>query len=173
MHAYVWLIPLKSLDDDARAIQLGEAARLELAPGQSAFVGDPLRMMLTGLEEESRFPYIVESEGRAVGVLTLQSGAARLAGWAEDQAAWLLRGFLIRRQDQGKGLGTLAAQAAVREAERLTARQSGGEAGVVLSVNESNPAGQAAYRKAGFQDRGPYLGGAAGPQRTMYRAFVR
>jgi hypothetical protein len=41
----------------------------------------------------------------------------------------------------------------------------------VLSVNEVNPAGQAAYRKAGFEDRGQYLGGDAGPQRTMYRAF--
>lgn len=172
MHAFVWLIPLKSLDDDGRAIQLGEAARLELAPGQSDFVGDPLRMMLMGLAEESRFPYIVESEGRAVGVLTLESGAAGLAGWADDRTAWLLRGFLIRREDQGRGLGTLAAEAAFREAGRLSARLGGGEAGVVLSVNEGNPAGQAAYRKAGFQDHGAYLGGAAGPQRTMYKAFA-
>ena len=42
----------------------------------------------------------------------------------------------------------------------------------MLSVNEHNPAGQAAYRKAGFEDRGQYLGGDAGPQRTMYRAFL-
>ena len=173
MHAFVWLIPLKSLDADGRAIQLGEVAQLELAPGQSDFVGDPLRMMLTGLAEESRFPFIVESEGRAVGVLTLQLGAARLAGWPDDQSAWLLRGFLIRKEDQGRGLGTLTAQAAFREAERLSARLGGGEAGVVLSVNEGNPAGQAAYRKAGFEDHGTYLGGAAGPQRTMYRAFDR
>jgi GNAT superfamily N-acetyltransferase len=171
MQTFVWLISLKSLDDDARAIHLGEVARLEMAAGQDAFVGDPLRMMLVGLEEESRFPYVVESDGKAVGVLTLQSGAARLAGWTDDQDAWLLRGFLIGRQDQGKGLGTLAAAAAVREAEKLSLRLGGVQAGVVLSVNEGNPAGKAVYRKAGFEDRGQYLGGDQGPQRIMYRAF--
>ena len=42
----------------------------------------------------------------------------------------------------------------------------------MLSVNEGNPAGLAAYRKAGFEDRGRYLGGDAGPQRTMYRRLL-
>ena len=171
MRTFVWLISLKSLDADARAIHLGEAARMELAAGQDEFVGDPLRMMLVSLEEESRFPYIVESNGKAVGVMTLQSGAATLAGWPDDRDAWLLRGFLISRQHQGHGLGTLAAVAAVREAAKLSSRLGAGEAGVVLSVSESNPAGLAAYRKAGFQDRGLYVGGGSGPQRTMYRAF--
>ena len=173
MQTFVWLISLKSLGDDARAIQLGEVARLKLAPGQDAFVGDPLKMALIGLEDESRVPYIVESDGRAVGVLTLQYGAATLAGWADDDDAWLLRGFLIGRQDQGRGLGTPAAAAAVREAEKLSLRLGGAQTGVVLSVNEGNPAGKAAYRKAGFEDRGEYLGGDKGPQRIMYRSFNR
>jgi GNAT superfamily N-acetyltransferase len=167
----VWLIALKSLDDDARAIKLGEVAELELAEGQQDFAGDPLRMMLVALEEDSRVPFVVDSGGKAVGVLTLQRDAASLAGWADDGSAWLLRGFLIDRTRQGRGLGTQAAAAAVREAAKLTARLGGGEAGVVLSVNERNPAGLAAYRKAGFEGRGQYLGGDAGPQRTMYRAF--
>jgi GNAT superfamily N-acetyltransferase len=167
----VWLIALKDLDDDARAIKLGEVAELALADGQQDFAGDPLRMMLVALEEDSRYPYVVDAVGEAVGVFTLQRGAASLAGWADDDTVWLLRGFLIDRVRQGQGLGTLAAAAAVREAAKLTARLGGGETGVVLSVNERNPAGQAAYRKAGFEDRGQYLGGNAGPQRTMYRAF--
>lgn len=171
MFESVWLIALKSLDDDAKAVKLGEVAELELGEGQRDFAGDPLRMMLVALEEDSRFPYVVDSGGWAVGVLTLQDGAASLAGWADDHSAWLLRGFLIDRRQQGKGLGTLAASAAVREAAKLTARLGGGQAGVVLSVNERNAAGQAAYLRAGFQDRGQYLGGDAGPQRTMYRAF--
>jgi GNAT superfamily N-acetyltransferase len=166
-----WLIPLKKLDDDARAVKLGEIAELEVTPEQRTFVGDPLRMMLVALEEESRYPFAVDSNGSAVGVLTLQSGAATLSGWEDDDSAWLLRGFLIDHRQQGKGLGTLAAEAAVREAARLTAALGGGQAGVVLSVNELNPAGRTAYRKAGFEDRGQYLGGGAGPQRTMYRAF--
>jgi GNAT superfamily N-acetyltransferase len=168
----VWLIPLKMLDDDARAIHLGAVAELAVELGQREFVGDPLRMMLISLEEESRFPYVIESGGVAVGVLTLQSGAATLAGWPDDTSVWLLRGFLIDARNQGRGLGTLAARAAVEEARRLTARLGGGQAGVVLSVNERNPAGLAAYAKAGFVDSGAYLGGNAGPQRTMFKAFA-
>jgi GNAT superfamily N-acetyltransferase len=171
MFESVWLIALKSLGDDAKAVKLGEVAELELGEGQRDFAGDPLRMMLVALEEDSRFPFVVDAGGSAVGVLTLQEGAASLAGWADDHSAWLLRGFLIDRRQQGKGLGTLAASAAVREAAKLTARLGGGQAGVVLSVNERNAAGQAAYLRAGFQDRGQYLGGDVGPQRTMYRAF--
>ncbi|MEN3345486.1 MAG: hypothetical protein V7635_2062, partial [Arthrobacter sp.] len=54
MSENVWLMPLKNLDDDARAIKLGEIAELEVGTEQRKFVGDPLRMMLVGLEEESR-----------------------------------------------------------------------------------------------------------------------
>ena len=167
----VWLLPLKDIDGDARAIKLGEIAELEVGEEQRKFVGDPLRMMLIALEEDSRYPYAVDSNGTAVGVLTLQTGGASLAGWPDDESVLLLRGFLIDRRHQGKGLGTLAAVAAVREAAKLTAAMGGQQTGVVLSVNDVNPAGQAAYRKAGFEDRGEYLGGDAGPQRTMYRAF--
>ncbi|HSU48172.1 MAG TPA: GNAT family N-acetyltransferase [Arthrobacter sp.] len=168
---WVWLIPLSDLDPDARAIQLGAVAGMSLVPGQDRFVGDPLRMALTGLAEASRRPYVIEAGGDAVGVLTLQAGAAGLAGWPDDGSAWLLRGFLIDRRHQGRGLGTLAAAAAVEAARKLTARHQSGESGVVLSVNEENDAGLSAYRRAGFIDSGPYTGGSAGPQRTMFRSF--
>ncbi|MDQ0732548.1 GNAT family N-acetyltransferase [Arthrobacter sp. B1I2] len=168
---WVWLIPLRDLDPDARAIQLGAIANMSLVPGQDRFVGDPLRMALAGLAEESRRPYVVEAGGNAVGMLTLQEGAAGLAGWPDDQSAWLLRGFLVDREHQGRGLGTLAAAAAVEAARKLTARHQSGESGVVLSVNQENSAGLSAYRRAGFIDSGPYLGGSAGPQRTMFRSF--
>ncbi|WP_165976992.1 GNAT family N-acetyltransferase [Arthrobacter nitrophenolicus] len=167
----VWLIPLRDLDADARAIQLNEVAQLQLSPGQERFVGDPLRMALAGLAEESRYPCVIESDGRAAGVLTLQRGAARLAGWPDDDSAWLLRGFLVDRRLQGRGIGRHAAVAAVGAAARLTARRRTGESGVVLSVNEANPAGLAAYRVAGFTDHGRYDGGPSGPQRTMFRRF--
>lgn len=169
---WVWLIPLRDLDADARAIQLGAIADMSLLPGQERFVGDPLRMALAGLSEESRHPYVVESGGNAAGVLTLQAGAAGLAGWPDDSSAWLLRGFLIDSRHQGKGLGTLAATAAVEAARKLTARHQSCESGVVLSVNEENPAGFSAYSRAGFVDTGRYLGGSAGPQRTMFRSFA-
>lgn len=169
----VWIIPLKNLDEDARAIKLGDVADMELAAGQEDFVGDPFTMMLRGLEDETRLPYVIEEAGAAVGVFTLQAGAATLAGWPDDDSAWLLRGFLIDRRHQGKGLGSQAAAAAAREGLKLTARLGGGQAGVVLSVNERNPAARAAYEKAGFIESGRYLGGSSGPQWTMYREFSR
>jgi GNAT superfamily N-acetyltransferase len=172
MPEHVWLVPLKDVDGDARAVKLGEIAELAVTPAQRRFVGEPLRMALVGLEEESRHPFAIDSNGTAVGVLTLQAGAAALAGWPDDASAWLLRGFVIDRRHQGKGLGRLAAAAAVAAAAKLTARHGGGQAGVVLSVNEDNPAGLAAYRNAGFADYGQYLGGSSGPQRTMFRAFT-
>ncbi len=112
-------------------------------------------MMLAGLEEESRRPYVIEAGGEAVGVLTLQSGAARLAGWPDDDSAWLLRGFLIDRRRQGRGLGTAAAAAAVATAAKLTAqaRQAARPASCFPSTN-ATPPGLAAYRKAGFEDAG-------------------
>lgn len=167
----IWLISLKMLDDDARAIHLGAVGELAVEESQRAFVGDPLRMMLIALEEESRMPYVIESQGAAVGVLTLQTDAATLAGWPDDHSVWLLRGFLIDSRRQGRGLGSVAAAAAVEEARKLTVRYDGDQSGVVLSVNERNPAGLAAYRKAGFADSGQYLGGDSGPQRTMFKAF--
>ncbi|MFF1254580.1 GNAT family N-acetyltransferase [Pseudarthrobacter sp. NPDC058329] len=169
----VWLISLQDLDDDARAIQLGAVAELELGPGQERFVGDPLRMALAGLAEESRRPYVIEFLGSAVGMLTLQAGAARLAGWPDDDSAWLLRGFLIDRRQQGKGLGPLGAAAAAAAAEKLSVRHGTGETGVVLSVSETNRAGLSAYRRAGFEDRGQYSGTSAEPQRIMFRGFGR
>jgi GNAT superfamily N-acetyltransferase len=168
----VWLMPLKDVDDDARAVKLGEIAELEVTDDQRRYVDEPLRMVLVGLEEDSRHPYAIDSNGIAVGILTLQTGAATLAGWPDDESAWLLRGFAIDRRQQGRGLGRLAAAAAVAAAAQLSARQGGGQAGVVLSVNEGNPAGVAAYRNAGFVDKGQYLGGSSGPQRIMFRAFT-
>jgi ribosomal protein S18 acetylase RimI-like enzyme len=168
----VWLLPLKDVDDDARAVKLGEIAELDVTASQRRFVDDPLRMALAGQAEAGRHPFAIDSNGLAVGVLTLQAGAARLAGWPDNDSAWLLRGFAIDRRRQGRGLGQLAAAAAVEAAAKLTAKHAGGETGVVLSVNEANPAGLAAYRKAGFTDHGQYLGGSSGPQRIMFRAFT-
>jgi GNAT superfamily N-acetyltransferase len=168
----VWLLPLKDVDDDALAVKLGEIAELEVTDDQRRYVDEPLRMVLVSLEVDSRHPYAVDSNGIAVGILTLQRGAATLAGWPDDESAWLLRGFAIDRRHQGRGLGRLAAAAAVAAAAQLTARHGGGEAGVVLSVNEGNPAGLSAYRNAGFVDKGQYAGGSSGPQRIMFRAFT-
>ena len=101
----------------------------------------------------------------------LQVGAAKDAGWPDADGAVLLRGFLIDKGCQGLGYGSGAAVAAVELAEALVRASGLSATGVVLSVNERNPVGLAAYVKAGFADRGQYLGGRAGPQRILYRGF--
>ncbi|MGG5172944.1 GNAT family N-acetyltransferase [Pseudarthrobacter sp. J1738] len=169
--AIVWLVPLKDLSADALAIKLGDIAELAVEPDQNDFVRDALKMSLIGLEVISRFPFAIEANGEVVGVLTLQYGAATLAGWPDDESVWLLRGLLIDKRFQGQGLGTKAAEAAVLAARRLNVRHQSKQSGVVLSVNERNVPGLRAYRKAGYGDHGQYLGGASGPQRTMFRSF--
>ncbi len=167
----LWLIDLRELDGDAIAIKLGDVAGMNLAPGQERFVGEPLKMLLLALEDPTRHPFVMEADGVPAGVLTLQRSAACAAGWDLDDTAWLLRGFLVDRNFQGRGIGKLAAVAAWEQARKRSAALGGQEQGVVLSVNNHNLAARAVYGRAGFVDSGPYLGGNAGPQRIMYRTF--
>ena len=67
MSGHVWLLPLKNLDDDARAVKLGEIALLELGEGQQKFVGERCGCMLITLEEDYRYPFAVDCNGTAVG----------------------------------------------------------------------------------------------------------
>lgn len=172
----VVLRPLKELSEDGLDRALTGIAQLMLAEGQSEFVGQPLKMALAGLGDPDRHPFVVVNEGVVVGMGTLQCGAARLAGWPDNDSALLLRGFLIGAAHQGQGYGRLAAAACVELAARLAAAGADGSAGralgVVLSVNTRNHYGLSAYAKAGFVDRGEFLGGRTGPQRIMYRAFT-
>lgn len=102
----------------------------------------------------------------------LHVGVANEARWQDADDAVLLRGFLIDRSCQGLGYGASATLAAVNQAADMVRRFVLPATGVVLSVNERNLAGRTAYLKAGFMDRGQYLGGRSGPQRTLYLPFV-
>ena len=82
MPDHVWLLPLKKVDHDARAVKLGEIALLELGEGQRKFVGEPLRMMLLPFKHSGTRSRWTPT-GSAVGVFTLQSGAATLSGWPD------------------------------------------------------------------------------------------
>ena len=97
------------------------------ARASRTFVGDPLRMMLVALEEDSRFPYVIELRRRGCGRAHTPVRCGRLAGWPDDESAWLLRGFLIDRRQQGRGLGPSPRPQPSREAAKLTARLGGGQ----------------------------------------------
>lgn len=172
--ATVVLVPLKAVPEGERGRLLAGIAELQLAPGQSAFVGDPVEMAEAGLADAQRHPFAITangSEAAVVGMGTLHAGAATDTGWQDDDGAILLRGFLVDHRAQGRGYGTAATLAAVDLARELVARLELPATGVVLGVNERNVAGQAAYLKAGFADSGRYLGGRSGPQRIMHRLF--
>ena len=75
-----------------------------------------------------------------------------------------LRAFLIDEAHQGRGIGT----AAVRALHAYLPTRYPATTGVVLTVNMSNPAAKACYRRGGFADTGEiWEGGQAGPQLVM------
>ena len=174
----VSVVPLKFLDGPVLERLATEVSGLLLAPGQAAFVGEPAEMLATALADSARHPFAILASpsgshaDKVVGMGVLHVGVAAEAGWQDADDAVLLRGFLIDRSCQGLGYGAGATLAAVNQAADLVRRFGLPATGVVLSVNERNLAGRAAYLKAGFMDRGQYLGGRSGPQRTLHLPFV-
>ncbi|WP_247647066.1 GNAT family N-acetyltransferase [Arthrobacter sp. E3] len=181
----VHLVPLKSVGEDELQRLVVAVAGLSLAPGQDDFVGEPAAMLATALEDTARHPFAIVTAappstgvaenafdgGTVVGLGVLHLGAALEAGWPNAGGAVLLRGFLIDKNRQGRGYGSGAAVAAVELAQELVRASGLSATGLVLSVNERNPAGLAAYLMAKFVDRGQHLGGRSGSQRILYRAF--
>ncbi|WP_449372516.1 GNAT family N-acetyltransferase [Arthrobacter psychrolactophilus] len=180
------LLPLKNLPEPKLDNLRGGIARLELAAGQDAFVGDPTEMVQLALNDPARHPFAIVvsaaadaavagsrhgSEDRVVGMGVLHVGAATDTGWPDANAAVLLRGFLVDRREQGRGYGGAATRAAVELSKELVAELELPATGVVLGVNERNTAAHAAYLKAGFVDSGRYLGGRSGPQHIMHCPF--
>ncbi|AIX99743.1 hypothetical protein ART_0145 [Arthrobacter sp. PAMC 25486] len=170
----VTLVPVEQASEPARSTLLAGISALELAPDQEGFVGEPWPMAEKALDDPRRHLFAIIVPGpvlKVVGMGILHVGAATDTSWPDDDSAVLLRGFLIDRRAQGLGYGTEATMAAVELAHSLVAELQLPALGVVLSVDERNVAGQHAYRKAGFMDRGRHLGGRSGPRRILYSPF--
>ncbi|WP_427017195.1 GNAT family N-acetyltransferase [Pseudarthrobacter sp. P1] len=165
------LLEIKRLAPGAREDELQRIGRLVLAPGQDIYVGDAGEMTARALGIDARHPFSIVAGQETVGVGTLHVGAATDAGWPDDDGAVLLRGVLIDSSHQGLGYGTMAARTAVVLAADLAHQLDLAATGVVLDVNELNLAGIKAYERAGYADRGQFLGGRSGPQRTMFAPF--
>ncbi|RNF33583.1 GNAT family N-acetyltransferase [Paracoccus methylarcula] len=76
-----------------------------------------------------------------------------------------LRGVILDRNRQGRGIGTTAMAALQGYLSPIYP----GKARVWLTVNMANPAAIAAYRKAGFNETGDiWPHGNAGPQLIMF-----
>ncbi|MDP0929664.1 GNAT family N-acetyltransferase [Paracoccus onubensis] len=79
-----------------------------------------------------------------------------------------LRGMILDRNRQGRGLGS----AAMTVLKTYLASRYPDRARVWLTVNMANPTAAAVYRKAGFTETGEiWLHGKAGPQMIMFMSL--
>ena len=79
-----------------------------------------------------------------------------------------LRSFFVDARWQGRGLGTLALIAVMRDLKQ----RHPAACDVVLTVNVRNTPALALYRRAGFRETGGlYHGGRSGPQHVMLGAL--
>lgn len=172
--ASVSLLPITTVPEPVRSTLLAGISALELMPGQEEFSGEPRPLMAKALTDPQRHLFAITAPGvvpKVVGMGVLHVGAATDAGWFDDDSAILLRGFVVDRREQGLGYGRAAAMAAFELAHGMATELALPALGLVLGVNDGNVAGLHAYARAGFGDRGQYLGGRSGPQRVMYRPF--
>jgi RimJ/RimL family protein N-acetyltransferase len=138
---------------------------LRVAPDQERYSGTPALTVPAADRERSREHVVIVRDGVPVGYFQLDTTG--VPGAPKGPEIIGLRGLLIDIALQGQGIATAALAALpgyVRE--RFPERRT-----VALTVNLSNPAAMAVYRRAGFVETGDlYHGGNAGPQHAMVLA---
>jgi RimJ/RimL family protein N-acetyltransferase len=158
MSAGVELSPLRP---ELRAAVLA----LRVAPGQERYSGTPALTVPAADREPGREHVVILRDGAPVGYFQLDTAGVPGAPKAPEILG--LRGFLIDISVQGQGVATAAlARLAPYVRERFPDHRT-----VALTVNLTNPAAIAVYRRAGFVETGAiYHGGTAGPQHVMLLA---
>jgi GNAT superfamily N-acetyltransferase len=151
-------VELRPIDDGLRAGVLA----LGLGPGQERFSGAPAQTVPRGDAIASREHVVIVRDGAPVGYFQLDRDSVPGAPKGPDVLG--LRALLIDLAVQGQGVGSAAMAALpayVREHFPACRR-------VTLTVNVTNPAAIAVYRRAGFADTGDiYPHGTAGPQHVL------
>jgi GNAT superfamily N-acetyltransferase len=151
-------IELRPLEDGMREAVLA----LGLGPGQERFSGAPLRTLPLGDANASREHVVVVCGGVPVGYFQLDRDSVPGAPAGPDVIG--LRALLIDAAAQGQGVAS-AAMAALPAYVRARFPE---RRRVALTVNVTNPAAIAVYRRAGFADTGAvYQAGPAGPQHVL------
>ncbi|MBA4490147.1 GNAT family N-acetyltransferase [Paracoccus sp. S1E-3] len=140
--------------------QLGDLAGLRQQPGQ--YANDGAQMILDDTPELSF--HAIHDGAELVGMFKLDPRYPERHDFAAPTDLGI-RGVLIDARCQGRGIGTRAMAALPAYA----ATQYPDKRRLVLTVNLLNPAAYAAYRKAGFHDRGEiFTGGSRGPQHILW-----
>ncbi|MGR3758562.1 GNAT family N-acetyltransferase [Roseobacteraceae bacterium NS-SX3] len=143
------------------ASEFGLVARIKVAPEQIRFSGT-VAQAFAAREKGVDFHAILHHE-QPVGFFKIDRRYHERYSFAGPEDLGL-RGFLIDRDQQGKGL----ASAAVAALGGYLAAQYPGRPTVVLTVNFANPAAIRCYLKGGFTDTGEvYPHGEAGPQHIL------
>ena len=140
--------------------QLAQLVQLRQHPGQ--YANDGATMILDDTPQLSF--HAIHADGQLVGMLKLDPLYPERHDFA-DETDLGLRGMLIDMAHQGKGYGSAAISALPVYAARAYPQKHR----LVLTVNLLNPAGYAAYRRAGMRDDGQiFTGGARGPQHILW-----
>lgn len=151
-------IELRPLADGMREAVLA----LGLGPGQDQFSGAPARTLPLGDANASREHVVIVRGEVPVGYFQLDRNSVPGAPGGPDVIG--LRALLVDVAAQGQGVasGAMAALPAYVRSRFPERRR------VALTVNVTNPAAIAIYRRAGFADTGEvYRGGPAGPQHVL------
>jgi GNAT superfamily N-acetyltransferase len=151
-------VQLRPLDDRLRAAVL----TLGLGAGQERFSGAPARTIPLADGHASREHVVIVRGEDPVGYFQLDRDSVPGAPAGPDILG--LRALLVDLAVQGQGVAS-AAMAALPAYVRARFPE---RRRVTLTVNVTNPAAIAVYRRAGFADTGEvYLHGTAGPQHVL------
>ena len=143
--------------------------RLQVTEAQRPFVGD----IGFNLDDARRDPLseamAILADGQVIGFYRLDRAPRAVTGRQLAQPHLGLRAFLIDHRRQGRGLGTRAVRACCADAGQRHPQHRL----LALTVNCSNHAAIATYRRAGFEDSGElFHGGAAGPQHLLLYRLI-
>ncbi|MFC0199120.1 GNAT family N-acetyltransferase [Paracoccus rhizosphaerae] len=138
-----------------------DVSHIAVAPEQEPFCGSIASHFAA--DEPSCDFHAVRLDGVAVGFFKIDRDYAARMNLACPKELGL-RGVMIDRAQQGRGIGK-AAMAQLRRHLRQTYPDA---RTCVLTVNTINAAARATYLSAGFRDEGQlYLGGNLGPQHVL------
>jgi RimJ/RimL family protein N-acetyltransferase len=142
--------------------------QLQVHGPQRDFVGPIAVSLADAAQCEGSQAMAILCDDEPIGFYRIEMQPRSIADRDFERPAVGLRSFFIDARWQGKGLGTLALVAVMRDlAQRHPAVRD-----VVLTVNLRNTPALALYRRAGFQETGGlYHGGRSGPQHVMLGAL--
>jgi RimJ/RimL family protein N-acetyltransferase len=148
---------------------LREAAlRVRVSPAQDDFVSPPAITLPDAERCPGSTPMAILLGDTVVGYYRIEQSARTLTGHDSESDALGLRSFQIDAAWQGRGLGARALDALLDD----LARRHPQARRLVLTVDRSNAAALALYRRAGFVDDGRlYHGGRSGPQLLLWRSL--